>query len=535
MARRKNNQLDALFADLRSKAQERKKGTSWHQKAASLRQQLMQNQARLEQDLSRRVAVRSPRQTGKSTGVMLITLIRCFEKAGSEWVVIGLTRPSIKRIYWEALKALSQAYELGLKFQHQELICTLPNGSRIYFVGADNIGEIEKLRGGRYDGVVVDECKSFPPSVFKELIQDVIHAALMAKNGQLYVIGTPGDDLRGPFFEATCDDPIVLVGAGGVKRLTNAPYGTTPQYPAIWSLHKWTMEDNTTRFEDGKGGHYTMWDQALKIKDDMGYADDNPTWRREFLGHWVAGLRDVFRYRPHLHDYVPCDDTPLGLPPEVADAQWRRVIGCDLGTRDGTAFVVWAYSPTEPGLWELYSEKRTREPGERFPVSEVAAWYKELEDRFGPFDGWPCDPAGLGTMVIDTLAADHGVYLEAAEKKEKLDHIELFNNDLDAGLIHIREGSPLSGELLAGRWAEKPLEKGKREEDPGIPNDIADAAVYGFRFCRHRAARKEPPGVAIGSESWWAQVAAKELEDAKRRAREAEENLSNNLDSKWWV
>lgn len=538
--------LNALFAEARKEALKRRSGETWAQKAAHLRLMLMEIQRVLEMDPARRIAVRSPRQTGKSTGVMLIVTIRCLERSGAEWVVLGLTRPSVKRIYWSALKELNKAFELGITFQHQELIATFQNGSKIDFAGAESIAEIEKFRGGRYDGVVIDECKSFAPRVFSELVHDVLEPALMAKNGQLFIIGTPGDYLSGPFYLATCEEPVVLEGADGQRRLSNAPYGTSPELQAIWSLHQWKLEDNTTRFERADGTTYTMWDQALDIKNRNGWTDDHPTWRREYLGHWVADdHRRVYRYRPHLHDYRPCNDTRWGLPESFEQTGWRTVIGVDFGTRDGTAMVVWAYHPHEPGLWELYSDVRrvniqkVREGdklvdrGERLSVTDIAEWYKELETQYGPFDGWPADPAGLATMVMDTLAVEHGVYLEPAEKKEKLDHIDLFNNDLDAGLIHVRRGSPLSEELEAGKWDETKLEKGKKEEDRSVPNDVADASLYAYRWCNHRRAKARVDVSQMYTTKWWEQYAQADLEAARKRARDAHEQR-DALDGKWW-
>lgn len=61
---------------------------------------MMGHQRVLESDGCRWISVISPRQTGKSTGVMLLVTLRCLQTAGAEWVVIGLTRPSVKRIYW---------------------------------------------------------------------------------------------------------------------------------------------------------------------------------------------------------------------------------------------------------------------------------------------------------------------------------------------------------------------------------------------------------------------------------------------------
>lgn len=535
MPRRKQSDdlLDALFAVARQEAAKRRKTEGWGDKVATLRGLLMPIQAALEADEARRISVRSPRQTGKSTGVLLIVAIRALMKAQAEWVVVGLTRPSVKQIYWTALKMLSHQFELGVKFHNQELTATFPNGSTVRFVGAENIGEIEKLRGGRYDGVVIDECKSFAHTVFSELVHDVIEPALMAKNGQLFVIGTPGTILKGPFYEATATPPVITRDEeGNPVHQSNCVVGSACTVPYVWSLHLWTMRDNVTKFDDGHGGTYTMWDQALAIKQRNRWDDNNPTWRRESLGEWVPDdVKRVFRYVPDLHDYVPLADTRWGIP--ESKAGYRTVIGADFGTRDGTAFVVWAWDPHHRDLWELYSERRTRAIGDRLTVREIAAWYHELDAEFGPFDGWPADSAGLATMVMDTLADEYGVYLEPAEKKEKLDHIELFNNDLDARRVHIRQGSALSEDLLAGQWDLDKLDRGKRVEDARIPNDVSDAGIYGFRFVNHRRSMTAAQTAPMFSPKWWNEQAARELSDAEKRARDRAD--PQVMDRDWWT
>lgn len=541
MSRRKPELLDALFSETRRTrdALERARGND---RTGYLRTQLMPCQARLEADPHRRVSVRSARRNGKSTGVLLIVTIRCLERPGSQWVVVGLTRPSVKRIYWSALKALNKQYELGIQFQHQELIARFPNGSEISFVGAENVSEIEKLRGGKYDGVVIDECKSFAASVFTELVHDVLEPALLDRNGQLFVIGTPGDVLDGPFYLATCEEPVLVGdppadGEPDRRLLSNRPFGSTPDRPFVWSLHAWTLRDNVTRFPDPETGRtFTLWEAAQLRKANNGWGDDHPTWRREYLGHWVANdLKRVYRYRSHVHDYTPVRDRHLGIPCDAAKdprVRWRTICGVDLGTRDGTAMVVWAWSPHKRDLWEVHSERRTADTGQRLTVTQIAEWYKDLERRFGPFDGpAPADTAGLATMVADTLAVEHGVYLDPAEKREKLDHIEVFNSDLDAGLIHIRRGSDLSEDLAEDRWNEKKLEKGRREEDPTVPNDVADAALYAFRWCDHRRSKPENKPVTLFTRDWYNQVAAEELAAAERRARDAN---TVSLDREWW-
>jgi hypothetical protein len=506
---------------------------------------LRPHQARLEADPALRKAVRSARQVGKSTAATLIAAIRCLDHAQSDWVVIGLTRPSVKRIYWSALQRLNEAFELGIKFQHQELTATFPNGSRIYFVGAENWAEIEKLRGGRYHGAIVDECKSFPMVIFEALLQDVLEPALMGQAGELIIIGTPGEVLLGEFYLATCR-PAVLRGLdNGTERWSNRQYLNPAEdgREALWSLHVWTLQDNDIKFKDPRtGATFTLWDKALKIKADRGWSDNHPTWRREYLGDWVAmeGLL-VYRYRPHVHDYVPLQDTKWGLPEVVLSQRLHTVIGFDFGSRDGTALVVWAFSDTTPDLWEVYSEKRVVAPGQKMPVKDIAAWYKEVEAEYGPFEGWPADFAGLATMVMDTLADEHGVFLEPAEKKQKNDHIELFNNDLDAGRIHIRKGSVLSHELMGHKWSDKHMVKvddrsvlvtDKRKESDETPNDVCDAGLYAFRWCRHRQAKPEVAAAPMFTREWWARIAAEELKQAEDRARAARSPAE--LDMPWW-
>jgi hypothetical protein len=547
MARKPNKDLLAsLFASVQKAAEARKKTSAWSDKGAALRSVLRPHQARLEGDPALRKAVRSARQVGKSTAATLIAAIRCLERSQSDWVVVGLTRPSVKRIYWSALQRLNEAFELGLRFQHQELVANFPNGSKIFFVGAENWAEIEKLRGGRYHGAIVDECKSFPLTIFEALLQDVLEPALMAQGGEMIIIGTPGDVLHGEFYLATCR-PAVLRSRDVAEdqRWSNNLAGHPDEAGrrALWSLHVWTLRDNDIRFKDPRSGReFTLWDKALQIKADRGWGDDHPTWRREYLGEWVAtdGLL-VYRYRPHVHDYSPRQDTHWGLPEAVAAQPLHTVIGFDFGSRDGTALVVWAFSDHNPDLWELYSDKRTVAPGQKMTVSDIAAWYKEVEAEFGPFEGWPADFAGLATMVMDTLADEHGVFLEPAEKKQKPDHIELFNNDLDGGRIHVRRGSALSKELVAHKWSDKHLlvvdgrtvlKTDKRKESDETPNDVADAALYAFRWCRHRQAKPEAAAAAMYSREWWLSVAAEDLKRAEEAARAAKEPAE--LDRPWW-
>lgn len=501
--RRKVDLLNQLFASVKNEADNRRKKGLPVDKIAALQGMMMPHQAALEADPNPFVAVVSSRQTGKSTAALLLATIRCLVQPRSSWVIIGLTRPAVKKVYWSDLQNISTTLELGIKFQYQELVASFPNSSKIYFVGTEDIGEAEKLRGGRYHGAIIDECKSYPEEVLRYLVEEVLAPALMGQAGQLYLIGTPGDILRGEFYEATCDQPVLRgEGDGALWSNWRFRHDKLDIRPFVWSSHRWSLQNNTIQFKDVRTGKaFTLWEKALQIKALRGWKDDHPAWRREFLGEWVEALgKFVYRLRKE-NLYTP---NALGLPAAAPEGTvWYKVAGLDFGSTDGTAVVVWAYSPTFPGLWEVYSEKRRTEGTLRLTVSSIAQWFHQVEAAYGPIDGWVGDMSGLATMVVDTLGDDHQVFIEPAEKREKIDHIELFNNDLDAGIIHCVEDSELTKEMPLNRWLPRSLATPKRVEDPATPNDLCDAGLYAFRWAAHRRAKPSETPLKAFSEAWW--------------------------------
>jgi hypothetical protein len=316
-------------------------------------------------------------------------------------------------------------------------------------------------------------------------------------------------------------------------------YGAIPVYPAKWVFHRWTLLDNTTRFPDGQGGFYTMWDRAQEMMKQNGWTRKTPQAAREYFGDWVpADDKRVYRYRPTLHDYDPHPDPTSdkrhvrwGLPD--LPGEFKTVLSVDLGTRDGTGVVVWGWNVHTENLWELYSGKKKAQDGERLPIREIAEWYHDLEAQFGPFEGWPSDPGGLATMVHDELADQYRVYLEPAEKHEKNDAQEIMNNDFDSGRIHIRRGSMLSDELDRARWNLKKLDKNKKVEDETIPNDVVDAGLYGHRWCRHRRPTAQAHTTSVFSPEWYRERAAADLAKRKEDARRVhEQELQQRVQTK---
>src|SRR5690606_11169933 len=96
-----------------------------------------------------------------------------------------------------------------------------------------------------------------------------------------------------------------------------------------WSRHSWTLQDNVSVPH--------LWEDALRIKKQNGWADDHPTWQREYLGKWVASdSAFVYAFASLVHtdpDLVTWEPDrkkgfPLGLPHE---GPWYYVMGMDMG------------------------------------------------------------------------------------------------------------------------------------------------------------------------------------------------------------
>lgn len=475
-------------------------------------------QDRVATDPNRYIAVLAPRRAGKSWLVLSLAMESSLRHPGAHWVIVGLTRPSVKVIYWQVMKRLNQMMELGVKFHGTDLTATFPNGSIIRFTGAENRGEIEKLRGGQYDGVVVDECKSFQPEVFRELLQEVVRPALMDRTGKLILIGTPGDILAGPFYEATCTPPVRTAAADGTKRWSNRKYGDADDgVPALWSKHLTSLRENT-EVVNAKG--QTLWEDALEYKRLMGWADNHQVWLREYLAIWTASdNRLVYSYQPHRNTY----ETHL---PE--GHEWIHVMGFDLGYQDSDACVVWAYSPTCPGLYEIYSQKRPKQN-----IAAMAGWLLEIRDTYSP-DAIVADFGALGKKILESIADDYGLVAEPAEKREKLTWIANMNADFDRCLVHLLPGSALGEEMLVNRWLEASLGTEKLREDDRTPNDLCDAALYAYRYAHHKRWQPRKPTHEVHSREWWAEYKRQEFQRAVREVKAAREDDFSGLDRDWW-
>lgn len=478
-------------------------------------------------DLSRYIGAVCPRRSGKTFAVTSKVLHHAEKHAGTRILIISLTLKSTVENYWSGspggLWAQNAKYDLGIKFNTSSHTWVHENGSRGLLAGAETKADIEHLRGAaaEADIVVIDECKSFAPAHLQDLIENVVEPGLMTRDGQLIMIGTPGSLPLGPFYEATC--LLARVGEGEHARPTCIRWqdreAPGPAYTVlkeedwvgIYSLHTWTIQDNLA----APG----QWRRALQIKSRRGWDDAHPTWRREYLGEWVGDAADlVYAYmqakaqgkdvnwRPNPENGI------TGLPPE--HGPWHLLLGLDLGFVDDSAMVLVAYSEQLRELRHVLDFKRPGLDSQAF--TEIVL---SIIDQYGTPEMIVADYAGGGAkMLLETINQRYGLAIQPAEKRFKIDHIDLLNGDFLTGRIKIIAGSELETELSGLQWdlsndAKTILARtGRLREDPSCPNHLCDALLYIWRFAYHFYAQPHQSGPPVGSREWEDLKEAEEIE-----------------------
>lgn len=504
-------------------------------------------QVNLIADPAPRVSGICPRRAGKSYAGAAAALITGEAKPGSISIIISLNLKQLRRLYWKGgasgLFALNQEFGLNLKFNSGFLMWEHENGSIGYLLGAEDDEQLEVIRGLEADLYLIDECKSFAPAVLSTLIDEIIEPQRASREGKLILIGTPGYIFAGPFYQATCIDaydrkdtekkPYML--PYGKKD----PWGRTPAEDFLWSCHSWTLKENTAKPK--------QWTNAERLKRAKRWADDHPIWQREYLGMWTAGGSGlVYRYgaekssgrvnwtpnvvldprNPDLHN-------PTGLPKE--GAPWRLIAGLDLGYEAPTAFVVAAYSAKLKELRHVHDEAHRH-----LLPPDIADMIHAAQEKFGTIERIFADSGNLGKMIIMQLIRDYGLPIEKADKREKLDYIELVNGSMARGEIKIIEGTTLEAQLLTNAWKLQDEDedeitdlarRGKLKEDDAIPNDSADAFLYLYRGSLHqfgqRTEEDQPePGSRAAIKKWEKDQVAKARASFKHEERQQHKSMN---------
>lgn len=448
------------------------------------------------EDQTKLKALFCTRRAAKSFTAGLYMVYEALQNPGCNCLFIGLTRESAKNIVWkDILKILNKRFNLNARLNQTELSMTLANGSVIRVTGVDaDQDEMNKLLGGKYRLVCIDEASMYTIDV-RNLVYGVLKPAMTDPNasgerGTICMMGTSSNFTRGLFFDIT-----------------------TAKEPG-WSLHTWTAHDNP---------HVSkQWQEELDdIRGNRPLYMETPQYKQWYLNQWVVDEEKlVYRFNADRNLYKALPVTSKN--PSKVNEGWTYVLGVDIGWEDDNAFVLMGYHINSTILYVIKTHTQNK------------LTFDQVVLRIQEFMGHPIYAPhkviidGANKQGVESMRQRSSIPFEYADKKGKVDFIELLNSDLVQGKIKFSpETTDLTNEMMSLVWqTDGDKIKIPKKEHPALPNHRCDALLYGWRMGFHFQF-SEPEKVAIvGSKQWYEEqsnnIWEKEREQIDREFKKTE-------------
>lgn len=382
------------------------------------------------------------RRSGKTQGIIRKLIKKCLQRPRSVAAYFATTLARACKLVWDSPDGIPNLIiDLGLagrcSINETDHRVDFDNGSVLWISGCETLADARNWKGLRYDIAVVDEAQDWPEEILRFMIDEALKWALMDRwqSAELLVTGTPGPVMAGIFFEITT----------GLRK--------------GWGHYGWTAEQNP---------HVDAAGFLAELLTERGLAIDDPIVQREFFGRWVPDPRlTLFQYCAGRNDFA-------ALP---ASDSWRHVLGMDVGLRDLNAFCLesWRRFDRTVYIQEAYAEQVAPDQP---PVTRFAQIVRGFQQKFGRDIFLVMDTGGLGAAIAQELVRREGLAIEAAKKTEKAATIRLMNDQLRAGRVKV---SPRCGALV-NQWARLQIDEKTQIEKASQPCDLADSALYGWRF-----------------------------------------------------
>lgn len=196
---------------------------------------------------------------------------------------VGRILKNVRQQFWQPIKDRLTRVGVVYKTNEQDLVLRREGGGMLMGMSCDDIKDIDKGRGYRWDLVMVDEGQSFPDVVLRALIDYVIIPTLIDTGGMMDIGGTPPDPDKG---DATDGLFVDLV-----RQALKFP-STDPRKG--WRLHHWTMFDNP----------HIPRANIEEAYASRGIGPGHPVWEAEVMGRLVVNpAKRVFPYEPERNGF----------------------------------------------------------------------------------------------------------------------------------------------------------------------------------------------------------------------------------------
>lgn len=492
-------------------------------------------------DPARRISLCVGRGGAKTTTKRARALIKLIWLRQQYIGYAATSKEHARILNWDKIKQACEHYGIralgtdpDVTFLESPMRLTCHRTGSVYQLrGVEDTADAEKFRGFPQAEFQVDECGSFKPELFEYLLTQCVSPrlgeALALPPGLLeFIIDWDEDDVEGleEFLAPIAWDDhrggSIVLGSTPPRRIggefyevtregstRHRPYSKRDEFPDWlgYSSHAWTLKD-VVELPNAKKLYPALvynWAEALREKAEKQWSDDNPIWKREYLGIWAADDTDtVFRYRAHVDGKEWNQWDPIGRVPTTLDdlrtilamlrekhKNVRVVVEGDQGYKDPCAINLYAFSPMDPDrhMWHVFPFERPEMYAKLVAElllgeSEVAGLLAtgKFPDKPGGLIGaigeWP-DAMGMDgdETFIAELANVYGLRFVKADRRPdaKIGGIELVNGDLVDGRIKILKDSPLEKQIRVLQWKEDDF--GRKKEDKAQANHSTDTLV----------------------------------------------------------
>lgn len=482
---------------------------------------------------------------GRRTGKTVVFAVKGVKGAQGgqpgQWVVyITRTRKNAKKQVWPWIKRILRESNIPHKVNESDLSVEIEGAAGIMLGGADDIAEIEKYRGFALVGAIVDECGIYPSHLLEVLIDEVLEPATVDVGGWMVFGGTPGYVLTGRWYDMT--GPHAGTANDGTYREDGGAANS--------SVYRGNLRSNPHLMAnlppDARGKAVEAF--LRDVLERNGWSDEHPTFVREWLGLWAQDDEAlVFPLSANRNDYPGADaelgQGPWGLPATTAtgfpltSADWRVVIGVDVGHTSPSSFVVLATHPSLKRTFVVHVEKHAGQL-----ISEMARVLRHLKHtyavRWGGRERTPViviDSGGMGKQHAEELRRVMGIPTDAADKRDKASAIAITRDALLCGRLQLlRVGiggsdptAPLSSELHVLVW-----NKDRDGIEDGQEDHATDGMLYAYRRIRDYTRHEPDPGPEPGTKQWANNEAQKMERAAMKQHRQRQRAAAQKLRKK---
>ena len=389
-----------------------------------------------------------------------------------------------RQIIWPILSKINDDFGLGWRMSEHIGQIVTPDGGMFMLLGVDDATSVEKVRGSKYRLAVCDEASTYE-GLLERLILDCIEPGTMDLDpvGRVVVCGTPGYAQAGYWFDLA----------------TGRTSG--------WRHFFWTIRDNPyVKDVDSK---------LAKLRAKHGWDEMDPTYRREYLGQWVADESTLVYPFNSAVNAVPVHmlpQPPAGKTLEqwIRD-EWSVTVGADIGFTDAFAVAALGSPPHSKDCYFLESHSQS---GLR--AEEQAAWIQRYREKYRA-QRVVMDAGGSGKLVHAEFQSRYGGGAAPAQKMGKAEAIGMMGSDMRSGRIRavLPTAQGLAGEWAALVWADEAKSKVDKHQ---AKDHTTDAALYAWRA--HRAYLNKAAPEAPTPAQLEAEAQERRMQKARRAARQ---------------